>query len=78
MSTCCLDEDLHADFDRKLTHAMINFTLASRMESTGVRGKIQVSEMTAHLLQKSGKEHWLEPREDMIKAKGKGRALWLL
>ena len=43
------------------------------MESTGTPGKIQVSEMTAHLLKKSGKEHWLEPREDMISAKGLGR-----
>ena len=42
------------------------------MESTGVKGKIQVSESTAALLRKSKKAHWLKPRQDLIQVKGKG------
>ncbi|CAB9506819.1 Receptor-type guanylate cyclase gcy [Seminavis robusta] len=45
---------------------------ASRMESTGVRNKIQVSQETADLLTAAGKGGWLVPRKDMITAKGKG------
>mgnify|MGYP003866110729 CR=1 FL=1 len=46
---------------------------ASRMESTGVRDRIQVSEATAELLRKAGKGAWLKNREDEVIAKGKGR-----
>lgn len=46
---------------------------ASRMESNGVPGRIQVSQATADLLIASGKQHWLIPRKEMIQAKGKGR-----
>jgi Adenylate and Guanylate cyclase catalytic domain len=35
---------------------------ASRMESTGVKGRIQCSQDTADLLIAAGKEQWLEPR----------------
>jgi Adenylate and Guanylate cyclase catalytic domain len=42
------------------------------MESTGVKGKIQVSEATAAILRTAGKEEWLIPREDSVQAKGKG------
>ena len=42
------------------------------MESTSVRGKIQVSEETAGLLKQSGKEFWLQAREEKVHAKGKG------
>ncbi|CAB9496580.1 Receptor-type guanylate cyclase gcy [Seminavis robusta] len=45
---------------------------ASRMESTGCRAKIQVSQATASILKQSGKEHWLQPRDDAVKAKGLG------
>lgn len=45
---------------------------ASRMESTGVRGKIQVSEATAAILREHGRDHWLMQRSDAVKAKGKG------
>ncbi|CAB9503263.1 Receptor-type guanylate cyclase gcy [Seminavis robusta] len=45
---------------------------ASRMETTGRCGKIQISEATASILRESAKEHWLTPREDMVNAKGKG------
>ena len=52
---------------------------ASRMESTGVRGKIQISQDTADLLIGVGKQSWIRPREDLVNAKGKGelRTYWL-
>jgi len=48
----------------------VNF--ASRMESTGIRSKIQCSEATAELLTAAGKAHWLVPRQDPVFAKGLG------
>jgi class 3 adenylate cyclase len=46
---------------------------ASRMESNGEKGMIQISNETAIELSKCGKEHWYIPREGGIEAKGKGR-----
>lgn len=53
---------------------------ASRMESTGQRGRIQVSYSTAVLLTEAGKEHWLMERSDLVFAKGKGamKTFWLI
>jgi class 3 adenylate cyclase len=45
---------------------------ASRMESTGLRDKIQVSQDTADLLIAAGKSKWLTRREEKVVAKGKG------
>jgi hypothetical protein len=45
---------------------------ASRMESTGVPGRIQVSSETAALLTDAGKQNWLIQRENKVEAKGKG------
>lgn len=45
---------------------------ASRMESTGVKGRIQCSQSTAESLAIAGKEHWVRAREDTVTAKGKG------
>ncbi|KAG7374984.1 PAS domain containing protein [Nitzschia inconspicua] len=45
---------------------------ASRMESNGVPGHIQISQDTADLLRAAGKEHWLKERDVKIAAKGKG------
>jgi len=45
---------------------------ASRMESTGVKDRIQVSQATADELIKAGKRNWLTAREDKVVAKGKG------
>lgn len=45
---------------------------ASRMESTGEAGKIQVSDVTADLICKAGKHYWLTKREGTVAAKGKG------
>ena len=52
---------------------------ASRMESTGLGGKIQVSEETAELIRQDGKSSWLNKRDTMITAKGKGQlqTYWL-
>jgi Adenylate and Guanylate cyclase catalytic domain len=54
-------------------------SLASRMESTGVKDKIHISEATANLLSTADKGHWIIPREDAVEAKGKGvlRTYWL-
>jgi class 3 adenylate cyclase len=45
---------------------------ASRMESNGLRDKIQVSQDTADLLLAAGKSKWLTRREEKVVAKGKG------
>jgi class 3 adenylate cyclase len=52
---------------------------ASRMESTGERTKIQVSQETADLLMAAGKSHWLKTRDEVVVAKGKGemKTYWL-
>jgi class 3 adenylate cyclase len=46
---------------------------AARMESTGIRNLIQVSQTTAELLIAAGKEHWVNPRDELVEAKGKGK-----
>jgi hypothetical protein len=51
--------------------SITRYIVASRMESTGQRGKIQISETTAALLIEAGKEHWLKRRQDAVSAKGK-------
>ncbi len=52
---------------------------ASRMESTGLRNRIQVSSDTAAHIEKAGKQTWLIPREDLVSVKGKGdmKTFWL-
>jgi hypothetical protein len=45
---------------------------ASRMESTGVPNKVQVSQETADLLIAAGKQDWLTQRKDLVSVKGKG------
>ena len=51
----------------------------ARMESTGIRDRIQISQETADLLHQAGKNHWFEPRADTVVAKGKGalKTYWL-
>ena len=53
---------------------------ASRMENTGTRNKIHVSDDTANLLMQGGKGHWLTEREGRVNAKGKGemKSWWLM
>ncbi|KAL3917415.1 MAG: hypothetical protein SGILL_004724 [Bacillariaceae sp.] len=52
---------------------------ASRMESTSLPNKIQVSQKTAELVIAHGKGNWLSAREDLVNAKGKGQlqTYWL-
>ncbi len=45
---------------------------ASRMESTSLPGKIQVSEETAMLIRRGSKSQWLTKRDTLVTAKGKG------
>jgi hypothetical protein len=49
------------------------------MESNGRPHCIHLSEETAELLRKAGKQHWIKQREDKIVAKGKGalQTYWL-
>lgn len=46
---------------------------ASRMESTGVPNRIQISQQTANYLGKAGKDSWFTKREDNVMVKGKGK-----
>ena len=52
---------------------------AQRIESTGEAGRIHLSRETAELLERSGKESWLVPREESVSAKGKAslKTFWL-
>lgn len=45
---------------------------ASRMESTGTPGRVQISASTAKALRLAGKAEWCKPRDDQVVAKGKG------
>ncbi len=56
----------------------VNF--ASRMESTGQPNRIQASRATADLLIDAGKENWVQAREELVNAKGKGmvQTYWIL
>jgi len=45
---------------------------AARMESNGMKGRIQATKQTADLICAAGKVDWVRKREDMIAAKGKG------
>lgn len=53
---------------------------ASRIETTGERDKIHLSQTTADLLIQSDKGDWVVPREDLVTAKGKGQlqTYWLI
>ena len=52
---------------------------AARMESTGARNKIHISQATADLLIGADKADWVKKRESMVTAKGKGlmQTYWL-
>ena len=51
----------------------------ARIESTGAKNRIHLSEQTASVLIDAGKEHWVTRRSDMVEAKGKGKlqTFWL-
>ncbi|CAB9511817.1 Receptor-type guanylate cyclase gcy [Seminavis robusta] len=46
--------------------------VASRMETTGIPGRIQLSQDSASLLKVAGKGSWLVQRDEVISVKGKG------
>jgi hypothetical protein len=50
------------------------------MGSTGIKNRIQLSHTTAELIIEAGKEEWIVPREDTVKAKGKGvvQTYWMV
>eukprot|EP00934_Nitzschia_sp_Nitz4_P005383 Nitzschia sp. Nitz4//scaffold17_size182527//44169//48060//NITZ4_001838-RA/size182527-augustus-gene-0.14-mRNA-1//-1//CDS//3329539292//5373//frame0 len=52
---------------------------AARMETTSLRGRIQLSSDTADLIIDAGRGQWVELREDLVEAKGKGKmqTYWL-
>eukprot|EP00538_Stauroneis_constricta_P012496 CAMPEP_0119547406 /NCGR_PEP_ID=MMETSP1352-20130426/1528_1 /TAXON_ID=265584 /ORGANISM="Stauroneis constricta, Strain CCMP1120" /LENGTH=1220 /DNA_ID=CAMNT_0007592327 /DNA_START=199 /DNA_END=3861 /DNA_ORIENTATION=+ len=52
---------------------------AARVEASGIRNRIHLSEETATLLVDAGKSSWVVPREDTVVAKGKGKmkTYWL-
>jgi class 3 adenylate cyclase len=52
---------------------------AARMESTGARNMIHISQATADLLLRADKADWVKERENMVTAKGKGlmQTYWL-
>jgi class 3 adenylate cyclase len=54
--------------------------MAARMESSGVKNKIHLSQDTANLLIAAGRQQWVTPREGTVELKGKGemQTYWLL
>jgi class 3 adenylate cyclase len=54
--------------------------MAARMESSGIKNKIHLSQDTANLLIAAGRQQWITPRIDTVHLKGKGEAqtYWLL
>ena len=46
---------------------------AARIESTGERNRVHLSEATAQQLIDFGKKAWVEKRESAVAAKGKGK-----
>jgi Adenylate and Guanylate cyclase catalytic domain len=53
--------------------------LAARIESTGQKNRIHLSEQAAAELMKHGKQDWVVRRQDTVEAKGKGKLVtyWL-
>ena len=53
---------------------------AARIESTGQKNRIHISEETKALLDIAGKGHWAIPRDELVHAKGKGeiKTFWLV
>lgn len=45
---------------------------AARLQTSGAPNMIHISKETADLVNEAGKSQWIEPRKDLVKAKGKG------
>ena len=52
---------------------------AARMETTGLKNRIHMSQEYVDLLRDAGKDHWVNSRDDSVVAKGKGilNTYWL-
>jgi class 3 adenylate cyclase len=52
---------------------------AARVETTGAKGRIHISQETSDLLVAAGKSRWVQKREEKVVAKGKGelQTYWL-
>jgi class 3 adenylate cyclase len=52
---------------------------AARLETTGMKGRIHISQQTADLLVAAGRSRWVQKREEKVVAKGKGelQTYWL-
>ena len=75
-----LNSSIAVSLTRFLTSLLFYQTVntAARMESNGARNRIHCSKETATLLEAAGKS-WACPREDLVRAKGKGelQTYWL-
>ena len=69
----------HSWRNSRIVSRSILVNTASRIETTGARDRIHVSQETANILTEAGKGHWLREREDKVVAKGKGQlsTFWL-
>lgn len=64
-------------FRAVLTYCLL---VASRLESTGQKGQVQISKDTVYLITAAGKSHRITPRKELVAAKGKGgmQSFWLV
>ena len=53
--------------------------VAARIEHTGLRNRVHLSQDTADLLCQAGKEHWITKRSELVSGKGKSKiqTYWL-
>ena len=60
--------------------AFDSMNTTARVETTGRKNQIHLSETTAALISNANKGHWIVKREDKVTAKGKGEmtTYWLL
>jgi Adenylate and Guanylate cyclase catalytic domain len=69
----CLVLDVSKAAFNILPIARSPFCTASRMETSGRKGMVHLSEQTANELIKHGKKDWIMARDDVVVAKGKGK-----
>lgn len=54
--------------------------MTARIETSGIKNKIHISQETAEILSARGKSNWFAPRPDLVHLKGKGecQTYWIL